>query len=95
MILHTLSASPASQAFSDCLRVAAPEDVILLLGDAVYAIIEGSDAHAALLASGAGVHVLQSDAAAAGVWPQSSFDAIDMAGFVSLSEDFPRQQAWY
>ena len=45
MILHTLNASPAQQAFADCLRVVAPGDHILLLGNGVYAAMSHYGSH--------------------------------------------------
>ena len=96
LILHTLNASPSSPAFSDCLKVLATGDAVLLLGDGVYAAIEQSEACNLLLATGAAIHVLSADAAAAGVNELPHVVcSIDMDGFVALSERFPRQQAWY
>ena len=96
MILHTLNASPGSAAFSDCLRVIAPGDALLLMGDGVYAAIAEAGACATLQASGAEIYVLGADAAAAGV---NNFiegtTRVDMDGFVALTERFPKQQAWY
>ncbi|MCB1676160.1 MAG: sulfurtransferase complex subunit TusB [Halioglobus sp.] len=96
MILHTLSASPASGAFDDCLRVITADDALLLLGDGVYAGIAHSRACERLLASGARLHVLRADASAAGVLPLlEEIDVVDMDGFVALTERYPRQLAWY
>ncbi len=96
MILHTLNASPGNSAFSDCLRVLAPGDALLLMGDGVYAAIADTDASAALQASGAGIYVLGPDAAAAGVNKLiEGATRVDINGFVELTERFPRQQAWY
>ncbi len=96
MVLHTLNASPSSQAFAECLRLVAPDDSILLLGDGVYAAVTGTAARAQLEASGAHLHVLGPDAAAAGILEQiGSVDMLDMPGFVALSERCPRQLAWF
>jgi tRNA 2-thiouridine synthesizing protein B len=96
MILHTLNASPASRAFSDCLRVIAGDDALLLMGDGVYAAIPGTAAWGALQESGAAVYVLDTDASAAGISELAdSASRVDMAGFVALTERFVRQQAWY
>lgn len=96
MVLHTLNASPASRAFAECLRLVAPGDSILLLGDGVYAAVTGTAARAQLEATGAHLHVLQQDAAAAGILEQlACADTLDMAGFVALSERYPRQLAWF
>ena len=96
MILHTLNASPASPAFRDCIRVAANNDAILLLGDGVYAALPDTVACNALLAAGVEVYVLDSAAKAAGVTALPvDVQRVDMNGFVELTERFARQQAWY
>lgn len=96
MVLHTLSASPASPAFSDCLLALAPGDALLLLGSGVYAAIENSPARTALEQSGALLYLLESDGAAAGIAARATgVTAIDTDGFVALTERYLRQMAWY
>ncbi len=96
MTLHTLAATPTSPAFDNCLRLVAPGDAILLLGDGVYAALADTEACKRLTDSGADVSVLQTDAAAAGVLARMGpFAAVDMDGFVRLTEGFSRQLAWY
>ena len=96
MILHTLNAAPGSAAFTDCLRLIAAGDALLLMGDGVYAAMAQTDAGAALQASGAEIYVLGADATAAGVKNLiDEVSCLDMDGFVALTERFPRQQAWY
>ena len=96
MILHTLSALPDSSAFRDCLTAVSSEDAVLLLGDAVYAALPGNQQLAALLARGAAVHVLAADALAAGVTElHTDVAESDVEGFVTLTEHYPRQMAWY
>ena len=96
MILHTLNASPASSAFRDCLHAMRPGDAIVLMGDGVYGAIDGTQACRELRATGAEIHVLDTDASAAGVTGLTGDAAsVDMDGFVALSERFQRQQAWY
>ena len=97
MLLHTLSRAPSHPAFADCLRLLAPEDALLLMSDGVYAALAGSEAASALAASGVAVYVLAADAQAAGVHKRlaSGASLVDYAGFVELSERYPRQQAWY
>ena len=91
-----LSGSPADRAFAECLRLVAPGDHILLLGDGVYAALADSPARKNLEASGARIHVLQADAAAAGILGQlGGVETVDIAGFVALSERCPRQLAWF
>lgn len=94
--LHTLNASPACAAFSDCLRLLAPGDALLLLGDGVYAAMAGTAPRLKLDASGALLYALRDDAAAAGVITYMADVAlVDIDGFVELSERFTRQLAWY
>ncbi len=96
MVLHTLNASPASAAFADCLRLAAPDDALLLLGDAVYGALTGTDSRLALEACAAPLYVLHEDAAAAGILERvDGAVCVDIDGFVELTERFPRQLAWY
>ena len=96
MILHTLNANPASEAFSDCLRIARGGDTILLLGAGVYAARVESPALLSLQANGARICILEADARLAGAWPPpDGITSIDMAGWVQLSEQIARQQAWY
>ena len=96
MTLHTVNASPASAAFADCQRLLAPGDALLLLGDGVYAALEGTAARSALDASPAHVYLLQPDAAAAGVLGRiDGAELVDIDGFVALSEHYARQLAWY
>ena len=96
MILHTLNASPTSSAFSDCLMVAAKGDAIVLMGDGVYVAIEGTAACAAILTNNADVYLLDADARAAGVYQVPAGIALAaMDDLVTLTERYPRQQAWY
>ena len=96
MILHTLNAPPTSPAFADCLLLLGGEDAVLLLGDGVYAALEGTEPLQALRNSGIGVYMLGADAAAAGIQnPPDGVQTIDIEGFVALTERFSRQLAWY
>ena len=96
MILHTLNASPASAAFTDCLRLISPEDALLLLGDGVYSALAGTAPRASLDACGARVYLLREDACAAGVLERTGgVTVVDIDGFVELTERFSRQMAWY
>ena len=97
MILHTFNTGPGAAAFQDCLRIATSDDAILLTGDGVYAALEHSCACIELLAAGIEAHVLEADARAAGIVERlsSRITVADYDDFVTLSERFPRQMAWY
>lgn len=71
-------------------------DCLVLMGDGVYAILTDTDGLRALEASGAELYVLENDALAAGIRSApEGVQFIDMDGFVTLTERFPRQLAWY
>ncbi len=95
MILHTLNALPASTAFRDCMATIGADDALLLLGDGVYALLP--EAWKALVQKNATVYVLADDLAAAGLTESlpESVNAVDYAGFVALTETYPRQMAWH
>jgi len=96
MVLHTLNASPSSAAFADCLRLIAPGDTLLLLGDAVYGAVGGGADRRALESSGADIFVLREDAMVAGIANRlEGATLVDMDGFVELTERISRQLAWY
>lgn len=96
MVLHTLNAAPSSAAFKDCLKVMQAGDALVLMGDGVYAAIEGTGACGELQAKGADLFLLSADALVAGLSNRApGFTPIDVDGLVALTERFPRQLAWY
>jgi len=96
VVLHTLNAGPSSNAFAQCLRLLAPGDALLLTGDGTYCARPGTEAWEALLGNGVTLYVLSDHAMARGVAPLAEgAKAVDMDGFVALTEAFPRQLAWY
>ena len=96
MILHTLNASPSSAAFQDCLKVAHRGDAVVLMGDGVYAALEGTPACLEIQAKNIELFILGADALLAGIIePASGIQTIEMDGLVALTERYPRQQAWY
>lgn len=96
MLLHTLNAAPGQPAFAQCLSLLRATDTLVLLGDGVYALWPGSEGAAALAQTGARLVVLRSDALAAGLDLASCHaTAVDMAGFVELTERHTRQLAWF
>lgn len=71
-------------------------DVIVLMGDGVYAARKGTSACNELQAKGVELFILGADARLAGITESTlGMNNIDMDGLVALTERFPRQQAWY
>jgi tRNA 2-thiouridine synthesizing protein B len=96
MVLHTLSTSPDHPAFLQCLSALRAQDALLLMGDGVYAALLNSHPLNQLRDSGAAIHVLASDASAAGLTSLPAGLAFaSMLDFVELTERYPRQMAWY
>lgn len=96
-VLHTLSAAPSSSAYADCIRLLAAGDALLLLGDAVYAAMDGTAACSQLRDSGADLYVLEADALSAGIQGRVNKQVVnvDFDVFAALTEQFAKQQAWY
>jgi tRNA 2-thiouridine synthesizing protein B len=96
-VLHTLSAAPSSSAYKDCVRLLAPGDALLLLGDGVYGAIQSTAAYSQLQDTGADLYVLEADALSAGLQNQvnEKVVAVDFDAFAALTEKFSKQQAWY
>ena len=95
MILHTLNVSPSHPAFAQCLKIIEKGDALLLMGDGVYAAITDTKAWDAIQRKGVEIFLLSADARTAGINNPDGAVCVDMDGFVSLTERFPRQQAWY
>lgn len=96
MVLHTLNAAPSSAAFKDCLKVVHSGDAVVLMGDGVYAALEGTQAYRELRSRGVELYLLSADALLAGVTqPAQDVGSIAVDGLVALTERFPRQLAWY
>lgn len=100
MILHTVNKSPFQHdALEACLRVAAPEDSILLIEDGVYAAIAGNDS-SRLIDSALGlcmVYVLLPDLEARGLAERvrGSITGIDYRGFVDLTAANTKVMSWF
>jgi tRNA 2-thiouridine synthesizing protein B len=96
-VLHTLNAAPSSSAYADCVRLLAAEDALLLLGDAVYAAMDGTAVFSQLQDTGVDLYVLESDALSAGIHGRvnKKVVTVDFDAFAALTEKFPKQQAWY
>jgi tRNA 2-thiouridine synthesizing protein B len=96
MVLHTLNKSPEHSAFAQCIALIDKEDALLLIGDGVYAAVPNSRAAGTLANLSAAIYVLESDAIAAGLTTlPAGVIAVSIGGFVELTEQYPRQMAWY
>lgn len=95
-MLHTLSASPTSSAFADCLRLLCEDDALVLMGDAVYCALLDSTSCDQLVGTNVQLHLLKDDAVAAGILDRvGDTSLINIDQLVELSERHARQQAWY
>lgn len=96
-MLAIVSTSPYSTSSLDqCLIYADAKTQILLLEDAVYAILPTNFWYKKLIDSGLPIYVLIDDLVARGIETQLSYQvkAIDMAGFVALTEKNATQITW-
>lgn len=96
MVLHLVSRSPfTSSCLQDCLRLAADEDSLLLIGDGVYAAL--NDARPLQSHRFAAIYALADDVASRGLGtslPQA-IEVIDYDRFVSLCCEADRTLSWY
>lgn len=96
--LHLLSHSPfADSRLASCLRLLAPDDALLLSGDAVYALQTGTAQRQALelMPAHIGLFALGEDLAARGLTDvPGRLTAVDYPGFVDLCCRFARTNAW-
>ncbi|WP_432755496.1 sulfurtransferase complex subunit TusB [Pseudomonas sp. WMBT8] len=93
--LHVLSHSPFSDSRLDsCLRLCGAQDVILLCGDATYALQAGSAPFQALQAKALGIFVLAEDAQARGLVLPQWAKSVDYPGFVQLSIEHDKVNTW-
>ena len=99
-ILHTVNKSPFEKNSLDaCLRLAAKGSAVLLIEDGVYGAMKGT-AKAAAVESAKGdisFYVLGPDLKARGIGEDKlieGFKVVDYSGFVSLTVDNDKVQAW-
>lgn len=93
--LHVLSHSPFSDTrLASCLRLAGPDDALLLTGDAVYALQPGTEPLARLTEHGMRLYALLEDVQARGLAPAAHAEAIDYPRFVQLSIDYDKVNTW-
>ncbi|MGY8819151.1 MAG: sulfurtransferase complex subunit TusB [Pseudomonadales bacterium] len=96
--LHLLSHSPFSDnRLSSCLRLLTADDALLLSGDAVYALQNGTAQRHALelMPESIALFALEEDVAARGINSlPSRLQQIDYNGFVELCCRYDRTNSW-
>jgi len=92
MILHTISAVPGDSCIQQCLQVLAQGDALLLLGDGVYAGMQGT-----LTDVPCPIYALAEDLSLTGIKARldNSIQTISMGEFVALTVKAQSQVAWY
>lgn len=99
-MLHTVNKSPFEKSsFYTCLRLAKQGSDILLIEDAVYAALKGSqiEKEVKLAVSKHNIYVLEPDMMARGLHPDSLITDIKLigyAGFVELAVQNDKVQSW-
>ena len=95
--LHILSHSPfTDNRFSSALGLLGAEDGLLLTGDALYALQQGSEPYQALLQldSKIALYALDEDLKARALTPRPRVQLVDYAGFVELCSRYARSNSW-
>ncbi len=97
--LHTVNKSPFEKnSVGSCLAYASEGSAILFYEDAVYATIKGASIEQLVTgAEGVKLYALGADLKARGITDDKMIDGIeivDYAGFVDLSAEHDRVQAW-
>ncbi|MFP8967830.1 sulfurtransferase complex subunit TusB [Pokkaliibacter sp. CJK22405] len=88
-MLHILHRSPQSGDFKACLgRIDPATDDILLIADAVYAVLTLN------MPEGISLYALERDLKARGVTANAAVMVIDDAGFVALTEKHSSSLSW-
>jgi len=99
-ILHTVNKSPFEKNSLDaCLRLAAKGSAVLLIEDGVYGAMKGTAKSAAVesVAGDISFYVLGPDLKARGIGEDKlidGFKVVDYSGFVSLTVENDKVQAW-
>lgn len=99
-ILHTVNQSPfQGEALQSCLRLARPGSTVLLIEDAVYAGLRGSDAARRLTAAMPDLVIaaLRPDLVARGIEAErvaEGIELVDHVGFVRLAASHDAVVSW-
>lgn len=100
MMLHTVNKSPfMSNNLDTCLKMAKKGSAILLFEDGVFGALKGTAQSDKVAAANADtqIYVLGPDLAARGFGEDAVIDGakvVDYAGFVDLTVEFDKVQAW-
>ena len=96
-MLHLVFKSPSqSSGLAECLAIAAPDDEILLLEDAVITTVKDNHWQLCLEAKKDRIFVLEEDLKARGLenFVMDGIKSIDIQGFVELTEKHSTQISW-
>jgi len=94
--LHVISHSPfGHDRLSSCLRLLGSDDALLLCGDAVYALRDGSETLCVLQTAGLGqrLFALDEDLQARAI-TSALAQAVDYPAFVALSLHYDKVNSW-
>ena len=100
MKLHTVNKSPSrDDALSQCLCVAAPGSVVLLLEDGVYGVVRGTEFSSVLQEAQSRLKevALADDVAARGLRQRlaEGVELVDYVGFVRLAAECDAVVSWH
>ena len=96
MTVHTLSTPPSSPQFALCVGISNADDVIILMGDAVYSAVKNSSGSRLIKSSPCEIYALADDCKLAGVSGRilSKVRLISYDFFVELTENHRTQTSW-
>lgn len=95
--LHILSHSPFTDSrLGSCLRILGSKDALLLCGDAVYALQDGSAQRQALelMPDSIALYALDEDVQARGLVQPARLTLVDYPAFVALSCQYDKVNTW-
>ncbi|NMY52254.1 sulfurtransferase complex subunit TusB [Pseudomonas sp. WS 5011] len=95
--LHVLSHSPFTDSrLSSCLLILGSQDALLLCGNAVYALQDGSAQRQALelMPESIALYALDEDVQARGLVFPARLTLVDYPGFVALSCQYDKVNTW-
>ncbi len=99
IVLHIVNKSPSqSDTLDSCIRRAEPGSAILLIEDAVYALLTLEELNTKYKKlKQIKIYALAEDVSARGLrqWSADQIELIDYAGFVELTEHYASSMSWY